>query len=235
LRNPPRFFCESLHPGLNSLGEAESRHAGVTLRLAVGDEVTLFDGRGAVATGCIRDAGAKGRGARVEVATIERLPRPDPRLERLDGGCKGPRLEWLVEKCTELSVAVIAVQTFERSIVHPGDAKLDKLRRVAIECCKQSRNPWLPEISTGGDPLPICRQAAAAGATLLLADATGAALDRAPTAGRIVAVIGPEGGITPGEKAALAELGAAPVRLSATVLRVETAAVALAAWVAAQG
>lgn len=130
---------------------------------------------------------------------------------------KGDRLEWLVQKCTEVGVSRIVLLHAERSVVRwDGDRvtrHLARLGRVATEAAMQSRRVWLPEVSG-----PV-----AAGSVL-----TAAAI--AEPGGRRVGVddvriaIGPEGGWTPTEVAGAADR----VSLGPNVLRVETAAVVAA-------
>ncbi len=247
---PPWFFCPQLKTGRIELDDAESLHALGSLRLRPGEPLVLFDGQGHVAHGTLLPADAEtnisaGRKPRrhgtprviVEVEHIEDMPPASRTLTLLVAGCKGPRLAWLVEKCTELGVTRIVLADFERSVVRAGEAHVEKLRRTAIEACKQCGRAWLPEI-TAGDTLPqfLTRDVPPA---LLLADpgaeAQPLAVWLAQHAGlaHVAVVIGPEGGLTPAEIELCAHYGAARVRLAEHVLRVETAALAVAAnWAA---
>ena len=143
-------------------------------------------------------------------------------------------MDYLVEKCTELGVACIYLTEFERSVVHAGSQHLEKLRRTAIEACKQCGRAWLPEIIAGvklPDVLPKVSEA-----TLLIAQPADDSVpfgtwlrDNATNSARLAAVIGPEGGLTPAEIDLLRHAGGRPVTLAAHILRVETAAVCVAA------
>lgn len=238
----PWFFCADLSPDLIALDDAEAAHAAASRRLVPGDRCTLFDGRGTVAdceivepTG--RAAGrAAGRRSdrefRVAVrarCTVE--PGRDT-LRLLVAAPKNDRLEWLVEKCTELGAARLTLVEYERSIVHPGGGKLDRLNRTALEACKQSRRAWLPRID-GPMPFAAAIENAGENSRLAVADADGAAalsdwLRAAPRAAACIA-IGPEGGLSTHEMEALAARNAARVRLGPGILRIETAAVAATA------
>ena len=137
---------------------------------------------------------------------------------------KGERLEWLVQKCTEVGVARIVLVDATHSVVRWDDARaakqLDRLCRIAAEAAMQSRRVWLPIVD---GPLP---------APAVLAGATVAEPGGRPVgAGDTCIAVGPEGGWTPEEVA----LAGDRVSLGPHVLRVETAAVVAATlMVAAQ-
>lgn len=176
-------------------------------------------------------------GAHIEA--IEEVSRPRAELTLIVAACKGPRLDWLIEKCTELGVSRIVLAEFERSVVRCGPRHVEKLRRTAIEASKQCRRAWLPEIAAG---LSLAEAVAPCdGIPLLIAhpEPSAAALPdwlaRHASERKLSAVVGPEGGLTPTEIVFLRSAGAVEVRLAETVLRVETAAAAIAAcWGACQ-
>lgn len=258
----PRFFCPDIRDAPSArIDVAEARHALGSRRLADGDTVELFDGRGARAQARIElPADPRGRrprsaardGISVRIERVELTPLPIRTLTLIVAGCKGSRLDWLVEKCTELDVTRVVFARFERSVVYPGAGHVDKLRRTAIEACKQCGRDWLPEFAADLALREAVRASRVAGApsstqppagpwppALLVAHPTPAAcavslaLAAAGAAQRrhFAAVIGPEGGLSDAELADLLSLGGVLVRLGPHVLRVETAAVALAgAW-----
>lgn len=256
----PRFFCHTLHPGQIELDEAQSRHARLSLRLRPGDAITLFDGHGRVACAHLREPDATGAsGPRTTtrrcVAIVEAvmtLPPPTRTLTLIAAACRWPRLDWMIEKCTELGVTRIVLVGFERSVARPRAGAAEKLARTALEACKQCRRVWLPEIAVGAPlkeairpsrALPVAPAAPAYphDSSLLVCEPQNAA----PLAGwlhahggslrHLAAVIGPEGGLSNDERTMLSEAGAQPVRLAEHILRVETAAVAVAANWAARG
>ncbi|MCG3127492.1 MAG: Ribosomal RNA small subunit methyltransferase E [Phycisphaerae bacterium] len=242
----PRFFCPDLKPGANVLLKDEAHHATQVLRLRPGDSLVLFDGRGHVAAGTIAAAAHETRRGRrggaalaAHVDQVLLVPRPERTLELIVAGCKGPRLNWLVEKCVELDVQRITLAEFERSVVRVGDSHLEKLHRAAIEACKQCGRAHLPELSAGRTLAEAVR--ACQDHTLLVADPDERAVPLAtwlhthPAANRrLAAVVGPEGGLTPDESALLRDAGGHFVRLGPHILRVETAAVSIAANAAAR-
>ncbi len=242
----PRFFCPHVAPPRIELDDGEARHARLSLRLRPGDSLEVFDGCGGLALGRVaadeRPAGAAGRKAAgqtltVDVERVRRDPPPTPALTLMVGGCKGDRLLWLIEKCTELGVAGFVLVAFERSVVLPGAGHIEKLRRAALEACKQCGRTWLPKIDSAGS-LDAALERIAPGNELLIADPDAAGHEplaavlrrmRGAESGGAAALIGPEGGFSADENVRILRHGAVAVRLGEHVLRVETAAVALAA------
>jgi 16S rRNA (uracil1498-N3)-methyltransferase len=145
---------------------------------------------------------------------------------------KVDRMRWLVEKATELGVErLIPLQT-SRSVVAPGAVKLDKLRQAVIEACKQSGRNRLMTVDSLTSWKQFVAEVMPAQATLV-ADRGGLplpslelpALPKTP----VLLVIGPEGGLSPAEIHEAVEAGARTVSLGTNILRIETAALALAA------
>jgi len=242
--NVPRFYCSQLAPGRVVLDTGESRHALCSLRLRPGAQVAVFDGRGRLAHGVLSAAEPCGRtSARQAVVTVEHVlcePPPNRTLALIVPGCKGPRLSWMVEKLTELGTTRICLTNFARSVVRVGPTHARKLRRTAIEAAKQSRRVWLPDITCAA-ALPEALDQAGRGSLLIAhpEESGGTLPGRLHTPEladeHVVAVIGPEGGLTPDEVSRLRDGGGRPVRLAPTILRVETAAISLAAnWAAYQ-
>ncbi|MDX2200298.1 MAG: 16S rRNA (uracil(1498)-N(3))-methyltransferase [Phycisphaerae bacterium] len=234
------------------LSSEEANHATRVLRLSAGDLITLFDGAGGVATAVLPEAdraprkpskqprGATAEGLRVELRDERRVDPPAAPLTLIVAACKGPRLEWLVEKCTELGVAELCFARFTRSVVAPGGGSLDKLRRIAIESCKQCHRAWLPRI-TQADSIAGAIESRR-NLRLFVAHPQpgapffGAAIANAADPRRGAAIlIGPEGGITNEEVNFATGRDGVIVRLADHILRVETAAVACAAAWAAHG
>jgi 16S rRNA (uracil1498-N3)-methyltransferase len=145
---------------------------------------------------------------------------------------KGERQKWLVEKLTELGVARLVPLVADRGVAEATPAALERLRRGVIEACKQCGRSLLMEI---GEPATLEDLAARHAECLrLVAHPDGGAVaDAVADAGRqpICAAVGPEGGFTDDEIARAAGLGFHRVSLGPLILRVETAAIALAARV----
>ena len=140
---------------------------------------------------------------------------------------KGDRLEWMVQKLTELGVGRIRLVEFARSVVRWGDERapkqMSRLGRIVREAAMQSRQVELPVLD---GPVPFAALLAEDPAAIALADPAGESLRprrRSEPSWRTI-VIGPEGGFSADESSC----GATAVSLSPHVLRVETAAVAAA-------
>jgi 16S rRNA (uracil1498-N3)-methyltransferase len=210
------------------LGGAEGRHAVAVRRLAAGEPVVLTDGLGAGVGGTV--VGVVGKDVlEVEVAGVLAEPEPEPRLVVVQALPKGDRGELAVELMTEVGVDAVLPWSAERSITRwqgdRGERALAKWRSTAREAAKQSRRAWLPEIAAPVSTAALAKRVSgAAFAIVLEADATLKLRQfELPDAGDIMLIVGPEGGISPAERAALRAAGATEGRLGPTVLRTSTA------------
>jgi 16S rRNA (uracil1498-N3)-methyltransferase len=216
-----------------TLDGAPANYLGNVLRLAPGAQVKLFDDRSGEWLASIQEAGRK----RVLLRVTEQLrPREAvPDLWLLFAPLKRGRIDWMVEKATELGVARLIPVLTQRTIVdklNPG-----RLFAHAIEAAEQCERTALPELAAPrkldallGD-WPV-------GRTLYFADeAGGNPLADAAERGPAAILIGPEGGFTDEERSAIRGLKQArPVTLGPRILRADTAAVAaVSLWMAAAG
>ncbi|MFM7035396.1 MAG: RsmE family RNA methyltransferase [Planctomycetia bacterium] len=229
-----RFFLAAPpRDGRGILEGDEARHCSRVLRVKLGDVISVFDGRGS-------EWPARVAGIGRDAVTLD-LGEPRPaepatpiRLTLAVALPKGDRQKWLVEKSSELGVTRLVPLITERGVAEATDAARARLERAVIEACKQCGRNTLMEIAA---PATVGELAARHPASLrLIAHPGGAPLGDQPiaTSGRdvqeIVAAIGPEGGFTPEEFHLATAAGFLPVSLGAHILRVETAAIALAAW-----
>ncbi len=224
--------------GVVVLDGPEGRHAAKVRRLGVGERLDLSNGAGLLCAGRVDEV----VGDQLRVRLIERLrtERPEPLIVVAQALAKGDRDERAVEVMTEVGVDAIVPWAASRSIVRWDADKAAKgaakWRSVAREAGKQARRPWLPEVaalaSTEG-VVSLLREAALG--VVLHESATDALTEmELPAAGRIVVVVGPEGGISDDELAAFDAAGAAAYRLGASVLRTSTAGVVAAAVLSAR-
>jgi 16S rRNA (uracil1498-N3)-methyltransferase len=228
-----RFFVnEPVASDRAMLAGVEARHLTAVMRASVGDEITLFDGAGLEYVARIA-AIHKGT---VELTIVQRREISRELTFSLTLAValpKGDRQKWLVEKATELGVTSITPLITERGVAQPTDSALDRLRRAVIEASKQCGRNRLLEIAS---PVPASEFFAAASpsALRLLADPAGESLtaDMNPPPDAVIAAIGPEGGFTPTELATAKTSGWKAISLGTRILRVETAAIALASWAA---
>lgn len=224
-----RYCVEQLNIGRVTLDESQSRHLRDVIRARPGDRVELFDGRGNVAQATVVDAS---RCVEVDVVAIVNAQDSAGRLIIASAVPKGARADWLIEKLSEFGVSEYWPLRTERSVVHPEEGKLSRWRRLAIESAKQCGRSELMQINglISLDELPRIR---ADERWCLATEFRGdSALDAVGTPGRsLLAIVGPEGGWTSKELTMLKEMGFRFVTLTSTILRIETAAVAIASLV----
>jgi 16S rRNA (uracil1498-N3)-methyltransferase len=227
---PPLFLLDPL-PAEESflLTGDEGRHAARVRRLTVGESLRVGDGHGAVADCLVTEV--LGDGLRLSVVARRTEPEPQPLVVVAQALPKGDRGELAVAMLTELGVDEIVPWAAERSIAQWRDARgvraLEKWRRTAGEAAKQSRRVRVPRVAELASTAQVIDRVRA-GSGLVLHEQASAPLAEValPSTGELVLVVGPEGGISEGELAALADAGAQAVRLGQAVLRTSTAGVA---------
>lgn len=221
-----RYFVEhTLAPGLVSLEGPEAHHLAAVCRLRPGDAVRLFNGDGNEYPAQVVDMSR--RHATLEVMGVETQDRELPHRVVVAAPLpKGDRAQFLVEKLTELGVAGFVPLDTARSVVHPRDARLDKLRRYVIEASKQCGRNVLMRVEPLTDWRALCERTDLP-ATRLVAH-PGEAI-WTPVAGDVSVAVGPEGGFTEAEIEQARAAGWKAVGLGARILRVETAAIVMAA------
>ncbi|UCD29600.1 MAG: 16S rRNA (uracil(1498)-N(3))-methyltransferase [Planctomycetota bacterium] len=239
--NVPRFYVEALSAGRIRLPQAEGIHASKSRRLSVNDQLILFDGKGQEGTGRIVSI-SKDR-IDVEVEQVIRRAQPAPSLTLSVALPKGPRQDLIIEKCTELGVSGIQPIFTERSVCSASDHKREKWRRKIIEAAKQSGQCWLPTLYEPRSLKDVIYDADKFDLLLLAVspaneiEGTGKPTEIVDLLGEIsssktiLALVGPEGGWTDAEINTIIEAGGRPVSLGPNILRIETAAVALAAMI----
>jgi 16S rRNA (uracil1498-N3)-methyltransferase len=218
-------------------------HLAKVLRARSGDEVVLFNGDGREFTGAVE----KVQGSRVtaSIGAARSMDRESPcQLTLVQCVPRGDRMDFIVQKATELGVARIVPVLSQRSVVRLDESqaasKLAHWRGVAVSACEQCGRNRLPSIDT---PLPLLRYLgslappAAAGTELrfvlepertqrIEAPARSIDIASARTAPCAEIAIGPEGGFAPEELEAFDLSAFSRVSLGPRVLRTETAAIA---------
>jgi 16S rRNA (uracil1498-N3)-methyltransferase len=195
----------------------------------VGEQVVLTDGLGRSVTGEVTDTGKRVFTVRVAAVAVD--DRPVPAFTVVQALPKGDRGELAVEVLTEVGVDVVVPWAAARSVaVWKGERAVKghaKWQATAREAAKQSRRSWLPTVSPLATTEVVRGLVAEADLAVVLHEdaTTPLAGVEVPATGRIVVVVGPEGGIAPDELAALESAGAVTVRLGDEVLRTSTAGV----------
>ncbi|MDT7756783.1 MAG: rRNA (uracil1498-N3)-methyltransferase [Mycobacterium sp.] len=229
------FYVDELPEvgGLAVVDGDEGFHAANVRRIRPGEELDLGDGAGTVAQCVIEDA-AKGR-LEARVLTRRTVEPPSPQVTVVQALPKSDRSELAVELATEAGADAFVAWQSERCVARwDGSARVDKgLRRwqaVARSAARQSRRPYVPSVTS---MVSTPELVAAVGAmtsdgavVLVLHESATRPLTEVPLvqARSVMVIVGPEGGISDDEVAALSDAGAIPVRLGPTVLRTSTAA-----------
>ena len=216
------------------LPSAAARHAQVR-RVQPGDRLVLFNGRGGEWAAQVLAMGRQVVTVRVQsYADVQReLPQ---HVTLAVGMPANERMDWLVEKATELGVARIIPLHTERSVLRLAGERAQRKREhwqaVAVAACEQSGRTCLPRID---DVQPLRDYLAGlpseppqeAQRWMLSLDAQ--AVVPRPSSGSIIVLSGPEGGFTSAEEALACQAGFAIIRLGPRVLRAETAPLAVLA------
>ena len=230
----PRIHCElKLGPGAQfALAADAAQHVAKSLRLKAGDAIVVFDGRGGeydatltrvdrdrvdVKVGALRETG---RESALAIGLVQGLPEAD-------------KMDWIIQKSTELGVGWIQPLTCERSVVRLSGERAARReahwRRVAIAAAEQCGRTRVPEVRPTLDFMTWAAVPSEIPRWML--DPAAAPISSQPRVpGPMELLVGPEGGFAERERGVLASRGALPVSLGPRILRTETAClVALAA------
>ncbi len=217
--------------GRASLTPEAAHYLRDVLRLAAGAAVELFDGAGGSYAAEVEEGFAGLRvGPRREV-------RPPLALWLVVALAKGEKMDWIVQKATELGATRICPFGAERSVVRldreRGGARAARWSRIAAEAARQSGRADVPAVD---EPAPLAAALATvpAGFARFAFHPGGEPLGGAPGIPGVAAVVGPEGGLSPGEIVACEAAGARRVSLGPRILRAETAAVVATALLQAR-
>jgi 16S rRNA (uracil1498-N3)-methyltransferase len=232
------FIPHDLAPGAElALDPGQSRYLAAVMRLGVGDEVHLFNGRDGEWVARISAVTKRAVAVRAEAAARPQATGAD--LDLVVALVKRTRLETIVEKACELGARRVRPVVTERT--NADRTRVERLSAIATEAAEQTGRLDVPEIL---EPVKLEKLIGGwdAGRRLLFCDEAGDAkpiLDAVKDEpdGPWAILIGPEGGFSPGERAMLRALPyATPASLGPRILRADTAAIsALTLWQAALG
>ena len=234
-----RFYCSTISQETIVIDGEQFHHLVKVRRLGVGDEVELFDGSGGGAVAVITEINKAAARLKIQHRKTQR-PRQGGRIIVAVSIAKGSRFDWLVSKCTELGADRIVPIVFERTVkLAKGAQAGERYNKLAIEAAKQCGRDFLPRID---EPCSLSEcvenlKKEYPQIQLLFGslEASAKSIMEFNTADSdVAAFVGPEGGLTDGEETVLLKNSALGVRLTETILRVETAAIAFAAVLAAK-
>ncbi|MDA8233717.1 MAG: 16S rRNA (uracil(1498)-N(3))-methyltransferase [Clostridia bacterium] len=237
----PRFFIDpaQIRDKTVYIKGEDVKHITKVLRLQAGDRITVCDGQGrdflvqlddlnsAEVTGTILEEQANTAEPPVDITLVQGLP-------------KGEKMELIIQKCTELGVNRIIPVTMERSIVQldakKAGARRERWQRVAAEAAKQCRRGRIPLVDELCTWKGLWTKIPKGALIIMPWEAQqGQGLNKALAGVEVLAerkiyiIIGPEGGIAPGEAEEAHRQGALSVSLGPRILRTETASLAVLA------
>jgi len=215
------------------LVEGPALHHMRVARVMPGEAVEVFDGRGRAWSARLESVDDGGAVLRLGVERRDGVGRL---VVLIQGLPKGDKLDWVLQKATELGVSAVWPVLTERSVSRPKPEALGtrhaRWQRIVEEAARQSGRADVPEVAALR-PLKEAAQALGAGERLLILDEEeqgerlGNVVGRSADAERPVAlVVGPEGGLAREEVRMLCDRGGVPVSLGPLVLRTETAGLA---------
>lgn len=222
------FVEEKLAAGKRCVLEGSAaNHIMRVLRLRDGDALTLFDGQGG-------EYGARISGFRRDSVQVEVQEHRDAEREsRLDltlaqGISRGERMDWVMQKATELGVTRIVPVITERTVVKLDEKqsarKVEHWRAIVISACEQSGRNRVPEVAAPCALHEVPRKSA--GRKLLLSPTGNLNARDLALSGPATLLVGPEGGLSEEERDLAIGAGFEQVRMGPRVLRTETAAIA---------
>lgn len=232
-----RFFVDEngFRDGVACLEESDARHACRVLRLAPGDQVELMDGARR-----FRAEILPGAGDAVRCRLVEELPSTEAalRITLFQGLPKAEKMEFIVQKLTELGAVAVVPVTMERCVARmterDGEKKRERWQKIVREAAKQSGRTVLPTVETPARFEAMLERFKDFDAVLTpWEEARGYGplqfSREHPQARNLALVVGPEGGITAAEVMRMEAAGARPLTLGRRILRTETAGMAASA------
>jgi 16S rRNA (uracil1498-N3)-methyltransferase len=222
-----RFFIDApLSLGEHELPEAQAHYIGRVLRMAEGDALQLFDGSGNEFRGTLLEVGKKRVVVRLDESFAGQVESP-LQIHLGQGLSRGERMDWAIQKATELGVNEITPIFSERCEVRLKDERADKRlahwRQVAISACEQCGRSRVPVIHP---PVLLADWTKQTQADLkLVLHPVAEPLESHAKPTTLAFLIGPEGGLSDAEVAQAHAAGFLPARLGPRVLRTETAPV----------
>lgn len=229
-----RFFIPSAdlqQNGTVDLAPELVKHIRSVLRLPVGMELELLDGRGGIAR-CRLETLGTGTGS-ATVLDVQQIPPPPLRIELVQGMAKGDKLDLVLQKGTELGAGRFIICPMERSIGRLKEERLagriERWQRIVQEASRQCGQTHLPSVETAR-ALPVGLAACRGDLKLMLWEEETQPLpdilpETAPSS--ISVLVGPEGGLSQSEAELARQAGFRSVRLGPRILRTETAGLAI--------
>ena len=211
-----------------AISAEQIRHLKV-LRLKEGEKIGVFDGKGHEFEVTYSEKVRTGK-MHLEKA-IKPSQEPKINITLAIAVPKGARMDFLVEKVSEIGANRIVPMICSRSIVEPREQKIERLRRITVEASAQSERSIVPTISELVEFAKLLETVKEYN-HVFICHKTGEPLAKAyDNCESILIIVGPEGDFTEAELQAAKEAGCTPVTLGPTILRTETAGIAAVAQI----
>ena len=212
------------------LSAEASHHLVSVLRLRAGDPLTLFDGRGLEASATVTHADRQA--ATVDVRDVLRVVRESPtHITVVQALCTGDKMDWVVQKATELGARRIIPVRAERSVLKLDASRADKrvahwraIASAASAQCGRNALPSVTDVMSFTEVVSDWAAQATANTGWLLDPFAETSISQAPMSTAVTVMIGPEAGWTDEEESLAKRSGLTGVRVGPRILRTETAA-----------
>lgn len=218
------FYTDDIFEGVALFAPEDAKHATRVLRLKVGESIT-------VVTGEERYLAAFVPGDNPGARLLEPLPSTEAkvRITLYQGLTKGERMDYTVQKCTEIGVHAIIPCMMQRCVARDGDSKQQRWQRIAREAARQAQRTKVPMVGSLLSFEEMCSALKHHQQALVPWEEGGRTLQQAVKGAQDIAlIIGPEGGITMEE---IEAMQATPLTLGPRILRAETAGLVAAAGI----
>lgn len=234
-----RFFVDenAISDGTATISGNLFCHMARVLRLKIGTRVILSDGIGRRHVGYIEQIGRENLNIRIEESSSEPARPAGPLMTLYQGLPKGSKMEFILQKCTELGVDVLAPFAAARSDVRLTAAResqrMERWQRIVREAARQSNRTALPQLEAVTDFSALLSRSDQTVKLLLWEEEKSnrlrSVLGSLPMPDSVSVMVGPEGGLTRDEAASAMAAGFLPITLGTRILRTETAGLAILA------
>lgn len=206
----------------------ETRHLRDVLRMTIGDEVFVFDGRGGEFAASIEVIGKNNSEVSVGREMVPTSPESDFQITLAATMMNGEKYDLVIQKAVELGVTSLIPLHTLRCEIRLADAgkRVDRWRRIALEATKQSGRARLMSIA---EPCEFAYLAKVSAGAVLFSERDGAAFSSLQLENEITAFIGPKGGWDDSELRMARDQKITVITLGGRILRAETASIAIAA------
>ena len=231
MKTQPWFYAPNLdaRPESAVLAADESRHLARSRRLGIGSEIIVFDGLGTTAKAKIVDINERRTRVALDLTAYAHQIEGRVRLHLAAALPKGDRQAVMLDMVTQIGMTDFTPLLCDRSVAKFSIRSAARWQKTCLEACKQSRRPWVPRLHHPKLLTEMFNLGDEAERVVWLADSRGGyptAVQKV-TADELILLVGPEGGFSPSEWELLSDADIVPVTLAKTVLRTETAAVAM--------